>query len=313
MNVPVLVLVAMLGLFAETPVLAAGEPPFTIVENGKTFWRLDDAVVSIEDRTATIRIAPGVYKDCAHQHDGLITYVAAEAGTAIFDGGICDDKATLVLGGRGSIIDGLVFRNMRNDDNNGAGIRLESGPLEVKNTKFQDSQEGILTADDPSSAITVDRSTFSGLGNCDDESGCAHGIYVGMYGSLTVTHSRFDRGTGGHYLKSRATRIMVSDSSFDDTKGTKTNYMIDLPAGAKGSVLRNTFVVGPNKDNHSAIIAVAAESRSHPSIGLVVADNTASLAPGIAWSTTFVADWSHEPLAIGTNALGKGIRPFEIR
>jgi hypothetical protein len=89
--------------------------------------------------------------------------------------------------------------------------------------------------------------------------------------------------------------------------------MIDLPAGSVGTITRNVFVQGPNKENHSAMITVAAEQRENPSRGLSISGNTASLSPGVAWSTVFVADWSHEPLSIGTNQLGKGIRTFETR
>jgi hypothetical protein len=210
-------------------------------------------------------------------------------------------------------VDGIVFRNMRVPDGNGAGIRLERGPLEVKNAMFRDSEEGILTADDPNGSITVDHSTFSGLGRCDRGLSCAHGIYVGHYGSVTVTNSRFERGTGGHYFKSRAARNDVRNSSFDDSKGLTTNYMIDLCAGSIGTISGNILVQGPNKENHSAFITVAAEARENPSRGLSISGNTASLAPGVTWPTVFVADWSHEPLALGANTLAKGITPFQTR
>lgn len=291
--------------------LAAGEPPFLVVEKGKGYWRLDDAVNAIGDRDGTIRIAPGVYHDCAVQEAGRINFVAVQPGTVVFDGGTCEGKAALVLRGRGATVDGISFRNMRVPDENGAGIRLERGALTVTNAMFRDSQQGILAADDPSSTIRVDRSTFSGLGYCGGD--CSHSIYIGRYGALIVTRSRFERGTGGHYVKSRATRIEISDSSFDDVQGRATNYMIDLSAGAIGMIARNVFVQGPNKENHSAMITVAPESRDNPSQGLRVFDNTASLAPSVRWSTVFVADWSHEPLAIGPNRLGKGITAFQTR
>ncbi len=296
------------------PLLAQRRPaPFTIEDSGKGFYRLDDAVKSIGDRDAVIRIAPGTYRDCAVQEAGRIAYRATEAGKAIFDGGTCEGKATLVLRGRDAVVDGLVFQNMRVPDGNGAGIRLEKGPLLVQNAVFRDSEEGILTADDPASAIRIDRTTFSGLGRCDRGLSCAHSIYVNAYGALTVTRSRFERGQGGHYVKSRARRITVSDSSFDDTRGHTSNYMIDLSTGATGAITNNIFVQGADKENHSAFITVAPEGRDAPSAGLVVTGNTASLAPGITWPTAFVADWSHEPLKIGTNQIGKGIKPFEVR
>ncbi len=304
----------LLAATVATPLAAQGRPaPFTVEDSGKGFYRLDDAVKSIGDRDAVIRIASGTYKDCAVQEAGRIAYRAIEPGKAIFDGGTCEGKAALVLRGRDAVVDGLVFQNMRVPDGNGAGIRLEKGPLLVQNATFRDSEEGILTADDPASAIRIDRSSFAGLGRCDRGLSCAHSVYVNAYGSLTVTRSRFERGQGGHYLKSRARRIAVSDSSFDDTRGHTSNYMIDLSTGATGTIANNIFVQGKDKENHSAFITVAPEGRETPSAGLVVTGNKASLAPGITWPTVFVADWSHEPLKIGTNQLGKGITPFEVR
>ena len=235
------------------------------------------------------------------------------AGRAVFSGGICEGKAALVLRGLSARVEGLVFENMRVPDGNGAGIRLEKGNLAVSNAMFRNSEQGILSAPDPTSNVIIDRSTFSGLGRCDRGLSCAHSIYIGDYGSLTVTRSRFERGTGGHYVKSNSGRVEISDSSFDDTQGRTTNYMIDLPSGAIGTITRNVFVQGKDKENYSAFIAVAAEARTHRSAGLVVANNDASIAPGISRNTIFVADWSHEPLRLGTNRLGVGLKAFETR
>jgi hypothetical protein len=309
-----LFVIPALIIFSVTPLAAQqGRQPFVVAESGRGFWRLDDAVKAIGDGEGTIMIAPGTYGDCASQRAGEITYKAVTPGTAIFNGGVCEGKAALVLGGRFARVEGLVFQNMRVPDGNGAGIRQEAGDLEVVNALFRNSEEGILSADSPSGKIVIDRSTFSGLGRCDRGLSCAHSIYVNNYGSVTVTRSRFERGRGGHYFKSRAARNFVSGSSFDDTGGKDTNYMIDLPAGSVGTITGNVFVQGKGKENHSALIAVAAEARDHRSAGLSVTGNKASLAPGVGWSTVFVADWSHEPLRLGTNALGRGIKPFETR
>jgi hypothetical protein len=311
---PMKIRLAALGLIVAAPLGAQqAAAPFTIQETGRGFYRLDDAVKSVGNGDGTIVIAPGRYKDCAVVDAGRVAFRAQQPGTAVFDGGTCEGKAALVLRGRDAAVDGIVFQNMRVPDGNGAGIRLEKGPLTVLNTMFRDSQQGILTADDPRATIRIDRSTFSNLGSCANSAGCAHGLYVGRYGSLVVTRSRFERGAGGHYLKSRAVHIDVRDSSFDDTGGKATNYMIDLSAGATGTITGNTFVQGKDKENHSAFITVAPESRDNPSAGLTIAGNQASLAPGVSWTTVFVADWSHEPLRTGPNQLTKGITPFETR
>ena len=127
---------------------------------------------------------------------------------------MCDGKATLVFeGSSDAMVDGLTFQNLSNPDGNGAGIRLTTGNLTVMNSTFRNSEEGILTGDDANGEIRVDRSTFSGLGSCAKASGCAHGLYVGHYGKLYVTRTRFDKGRGGHYLKARAAWVSITVSA----------------------------------------------------------------------------------------------------
>lgn len=303
-----------MALFLAAPAAAQqGRAPFTVAETGQGFSDLQQAVTAVGDRDATIVIAPGIYRDCASQRGGRITYRAAAPGTAVFDGGACEGKATLVLGGRGSRVEGLVFRNIRVPDGNGAGIRTEAGDLEVVNAMFLDSQEGILGAQDTPQRITIDRSTFAGLGQCDETPDCAHSIYLGNQGRITVTNSRFERGRGGHYVKLRTPNVVITDNSFDDTAGSKTNYMIDLSEGGTGLIARNTFVQGRNKENWSALIAVSAENRNFGATGLKIENNDARLSPGDTRRPAFVANSSHQQLALGTNRLGAGIKPYEAR
>ncbi|MEA3029088.1 MAG: hypothetical protein QOG13_413 [Sphingomonadales bacterium] len=301
---------ALAAILSAGPLHAQSSGPFTVAETGEHFADLQDAVGSIGGGTGTIRIAPGRYGGCAVQEAGRIAFVAETPGTAIFDGGICEDKATLVLRGRSARVEGLVFTHMRVADGNGAGIRIEQGDLVVSQTMFVDGQCGILSASDPGGRISIDHSTFSRLGKHPDGNG-AHSLYIGHYGALSVTNSRFERGTGGHYLKSRSPRIEVLNNSFDDSQGQDTNYMIDLPEGAIGRIAGNIFVQGIGKENYGTLIAVHAEEGDHPSAGLTIEDNVASVAPGFAWSTAFVGDWSGEALVIRNNRLGDRIAPFE--
>ena len=304
----------VLLFFALCSVSASAQTPgqFTLVEANRSFTRLDDAMNAIGKGSGTILVAPGSYRDCAIFGGQSVVLRAATPSTAIFDGGACEGKATLVLRGMNATVDGIVFQNIHVPDGNGAGIRLEWGDLHVIRSTFRNSEEGILTGGYDKGVLTIERSTFSGLGGCPPN-GCAHGIYVGGYAKLIVSRCRFERGTGGHYLKSRAPANEITDSSFDDSNGNNTNYMIDLPAGSVGQIARNEFVQGKAKENHSALIAVAAENRDNPSAGLRIEQNVASLAPGAPTGPAFVADWSHAPLKIAANRLGVGIRPFETR
>ncbi len=307
------VILAILALAALPAGVLLAQPaiaPFTVTETGKGYGRLQDAVDAIGGRQGAIAIAPGHYAQCAAQSAGDISYVAREPGSVVFDGRICEGKAALVLRGRSAKVSGLIFRNMSADDGNGAGIRVERGNLSVVQSWFRDSEQGILSGNDPSGRILVDKSTFTNLGTCAYSGGCAHSIYVGDYGTVRITRSRFERGHGGHYVKSRAARIEIASSSFDDAAGHATNYMIDLPNGATGQISNNWFVQGRDKENHSAFIAIAAEGRRHSSEGLKIIGNNARFAPSVERKSAFVADWSGDRLMISGNRIGPDITPF---
>jgi hypothetical protein len=305
-----LLLMAFLGAVAAS---AQSGAPFQNAETGRSYGNLQQAVDSIGEGEGTIIIAPGSYRQCAIQKAGIVAFRASVPGQTVFDSATCEGKAALVLRGDAASIDGIIFQNMRVPDANGAGVRLEKGDLTVTRAIFRNSEQGILTANDPSGAISIDRSTFSGLGRCDRGLSCAHSIYIGEYGALKVSNSRFERGNGGHYVKSRAARISVTDSAFDDTRGKDTNYMIDLPGGAVGQIARNIFVQGASKENYSAFITVAPEGRVNNSTGLSISANEASIAPGVERETVFLADWSGDRIALGGNRLGRGLKPFERR
>jgi hypothetical protein len=297
---------AALLSFVAAPALAQASGPFTVSETGRSFTSLAEAVAAIGDADGTIMIAPGRYADCAVQTAGRVAFVAQTPGTAVFDGGICEGKATLVLRGRGAHVEGLKFTHQTVGDGNGAGIRLEQSNLTVVRTHFIDAQSGILSGDDMNATITVDHSTFSGLGKHPNGNG-AHSMYIGLYKAVKVSNSRFERGTGGHYLKSRSPRIEVIGSSFDDSHGRDTNYLIDLPNGATGRIANNSFVMGLGKENYTAMITVAPEGVKNSSAGLTIEGNRAWLAPGYKWTTAFVGNWSGDTIVERNNVVADGL------
>jgi len=293
--------------------LAQSAQPYTVVETGRDYARLQDAVNAIGQGRGTIRFASARYADCAVQEAGEIAYVAQVPGQAILEGVACEDKAALVLRGRAARIEGLVFTGIRVPDRNGAGVRLESGDLTISQAWFRDSEQGLLTAPNPQGTIRIDKTTFSRLGRCDGDAACAHSIYTADVGLLTVTRTRFEAGRGGHYLKTHARRVEIDGNSFDDTRGSATNYMIDLSVGSTGRIAGNWMVQGRDKENYSAFIAIAAEGHEHSADGLSIAGNDARFAAGVERSSQFVADWSGDRLALGENKLATGIGRFQRR
>lgn len=286
---------------------------FTVAESGQRFATLQEAVDAIGEGRGTIRIAPGTYRQCAVQTGGVIVYEAPRPGSVTFMARSCEGKAAFVLRGIGAEIRGITFSNMLVPDGNGAGIRLEKGALNVAHARFENSQQGILTADDPTGRIYITRSTFTGLGTCENSAGCAHSIYIGNYGSLTVRESRFERGMGGHYVKARSREVVIENNSFDDANGKATNYMIDLPAGSVGRIADNWFVQGRDKENYSAFIALGAEDLLHTSDGLEVVNNEARFVPGVSRSSAFLADWTASRVVMQGNRVAGGIKQYERR
>jgi hypothetical protein len=291
----------------------SGPAPFTVAENGRAYGSLAEAIRAIGGGRGTVVVAPGTYHECATQQEGDVTIRAATPGSAIFDGVVCEGKAALVLRGRSSTVEGIVFQNLRVPDGNGAGIRLENGNLTVRNSLFRNSEEGILTGEDRGATVQIDKSTFRHLGRCDRDLDCAHGIYIGRVARLTVTRSRFDQGDGGHYLKSRAAQVDIRDNSFDDSGGHLTNYMIDLSNGASGQIVGNDMVQGKDKDNWSAFITVAPEGRENSSAGLVIDGNRAGFVPGLERGSTFVANFTDDAVRIGRNQLAPSMKVSDRR
>jgi hypothetical protein len=291
----------------------AAPGPFTVVESGRSYPSLQEAINAIGNARATIRIAPGTWRQCGVQEAGVIIYEAAAPGTVTLAGRACEGKAALVLRGTGAEIRGLTFSRIKVPDGNGAGIRLEAGSLNVAYARFENSQQGILSGAIPGGRVFITRSTFSGLGTCENAAGCAHSLYIGDIAALTVRESRFERGTGGHYLKARAAEVVIEGNSFDDSGGRATNYMIDLPAGSRGRIADNWFVQGRDKENYSAFIALGAEERLHPSAGLRIENNEARFVPGLSRQSAFLADWTGERVVMQGNRLAEGIRPYAAR
>lgn len=300
-----------LALLATSAATAQGGARFQVEETGRGYGTLQQAIDAIGEGEGTITIAPGTYRECAVQVAGDITYRAAQPGKAIFERKLCEEKAGIVLRGYSASVDGLVFQNYQSSADNAAGLRLEQGALVVTRSIFRDSQQGILTAHDPRATLSVDQVTFSGLGVCTDH--CAHSIYGGHIAKLTVTNSRFEQGTGGHYIKFRGREVDIHDNAFDDSRGQNTNYMIDLPNGATGSIYDNAMVQGMNKENTTTFIAVSAEEKKQTSNGLSIRNNEATMAPGVDRGTNFVTDWSGDNVVVGANRLGQGIKIFERR
>ena len=245
----------------------------------------------------TIMLPPGRYTDCAVISNRSLTLKAMQPGTAQFDGGVCEGKAALVVRGERMTVDGLVFKNMRVADRNGAGIRHERGIVFVRNSIFYNSETAIMTAARPGMQLLIDKSLFVRLGRCDGARQCAHSIYVSNIDKVRVTNSVFLLAAGGHFIKSRARIAEIIGNQLDDTDGV-ASQLIDLPNGTAGNISNNVMIKGEGGYSRRSFIRVAGEKRINDSSDLNVFDNQLiSKVP----LTVFLWNDSQDAIALGNN------------
>ncbi len=166
-------------------------------------------------------------------------------------------------------INGFEFSGAAVADNNGAGIRAQSGDLTLTNCWFHDNQEGILTHADPASDVVIDNCEFGFNG---DGSGFTHGVYANGIKSLTITDSYFHDTSVGHEIKSRAATTTVSNNRIQDQAGS-SSYSIDTPNGGNVSITGNVIEQGPFSEN-PYIIAYGEEGLWYASNSLLIDSNT---------------------------------------
>jgi hypothetical protein len=171
------------------------------------------------------------------------------------DGVSAEGKALFVVRGVDVRILNFSFAGARVRDRNGAGIRLERGArLTVENCRFDDNENGILTANDAAGELHVVDSAFTNNGAGDGQS---HNLYVGAIGKLTVVGSYFARARVGHLLKTRARESIIAYSRLSSEDGT-SSYELEFPAGGHGQVIGCVIQQGPRSEN-STIVSFGTE------------------------------------------------------
>ncbi|MCC6988734.1 MAG: hypothetical protein IT181_07035, partial [Acidobacteria bacterium] len=244
-----------------------------------TIWRVGPTrsltkpsqAVAFAQNGDTVIIDPGDYHgDSAIWTQNDLTLVGTPTQTRLFgDGPIPNAKAIWVTQGARITIEGIDFTATTVPDQNGAGIRAEGAGLTIRNSRFYNNENGILTSANPSSDILIEASEFSGNGRGD---GFTHNIYIGGVKSFTLRSSWIHGAKVGHNVKSRALDNTIEYNRIDDEEAT-TSYSIDLPNAGNALIRGNVIRQGPNGEN-SALISYGAESGANPGRTLNVINNT---------------------------------------
>lgn len=267
--------------------------------------KLPSQAAAIAQPGDTIRIAPGVYTDCAVWRASNLTIEGTGTGATIADKS-CAGKGIFIIGGNDITVRNLTFAHAAVPDHNGAGIRAEGHNLTIENSDFIDNENGILAANTASGTIRILDSEFRGNGKCAPK--CAHGIYVGMIGMLDIEHSRFFGQHEGHHVKSRALRTVLIGNDIADGPAGNSSYLVDVPNGGDLVVQDNTMEKGPHSENIDTAISIGAEGVKNPTHELIVRGN--NFINDVGRPTIFVLNRTATPAMLSGNDLHGVVVPL---
>ncbi len=262
------VFAALISLLSAPTLFAAT----LVVGPNEAITRIADAARMAEDGD-TILIMPGEYRaDVAvwTQRRLTIRGASAERPVLIADGANAEGKAIWVIRDGSFLIENIEFRNARVPDGNGAGIRFERGRLEVRNSRFIDNQNGILTANFPDAELIVRDSEFGDAPR--PNLALPHLLYVGKIGRFELTGSRLYNGYEGHLIKTRARENEIRYNMIYDHEGG-ASYELEFPNGGVARIVGN--VIGQSETTQNPIvISYGAEGQIWSENRLQLAHNT---------------------------------------
>lgn len=269
---------AVAALAASAPVDATPGAEAPIVQGA--IWRVGPTRsmkrISLAARLArdgdTIEIDPGDYiaDVAAWERDRLTIRGTGPGVRLIADGNHAEGKAIWVVRGGRVLIENITFVGATVPDGNGAGVRLESGQLTVRNCLFHGNESGLLTSNDAQATLTIEDSEFAYNGSGD---GLTHGLYVGQIRRLSVRGSWFHHGNVGHLIKSRAVENEIAYNRLADGSGGRSSYELEFPSGGIARVVGNLIEQSADTRN-SVMVIYGAEGMSNPVNALYMAHNT---------------------------------------
>lgn len=188
----------------------------------------------------------------------------------IANGNSAEGKGIWVVKGNNVTIENIEFAGASVSDHNGAGIRFEGANLTIRGCYFHDNENGILTGENPASAILIEYSEFADNGFGD---GYTHNIYVGKVNSLTVQFCYIHGAKSGHNVKSRARINYIFCNRIMDERNGTSSYAIDISNGGVAYLIGNIIQQGALSENYH-VISYGAEALSYPDNKLFAVNNT---------------------------------------
>lgn len=220
----------------------------------------------------TIEVDSGTYTgDVAlWQQDNVTVRAVGGRVRLLAHGAAMEGKGIWVVRAKGMRVEGFDFEGAAVPSRNGAGIRLDTGTLHVKDCGFFRNEMGLLTNNDPNTVLEVEGSEFAYNMRPD---GHNHNLYVGSIARLSVTGSYFHHATIGHLLKSRALENYIFYNRLTDEDGGRASYELEFPNGGLAYVVGNHIQQGPQTENRT-LISFGAEGYTRANNALYLVGNT---------------------------------------
>jgi len=188
----------------------------------------------------------------------------------IAQGASAQGKGIFVTQGERMRIEGFDFLGCRVPDENGAGIRLEKGSLFLKNCRFRDNENGVLTSNDATARLEAEDCEFGPIVRHEGQN---HNIYVGAIAYFRAQGCYSHHGQAGHLMKSRAAVNHIFYNRLTDELGGHASYELEFPNGGLAVVIGNVIQQSASTENPH-IISYGAEGYRWPRDGLFLANNT---------------------------------------
>ena len=168
-------------------------------------------------------------------------------GHVVLDGVAAEGKGAIINKGDFNRYYNIECHSISVQDRNGACIRHEGSNLILDHIYFHDSQQGILTGNNPG-VIEITDSRFENLG----QNGRAHAIYTNG-GELYIRNSLVIASKDeGHEIKSRSSITSIINSTIASLS-SKDSRLIDVPAGGVFILKNSTLQQGYNSSNQDSI------------------------------------------------------------
>lgn len=256
----------------------------------------------------TIEVDAGEYEGdvAVWTQDGLVLKAVDGRARLVANGQAAENKSIWVVRAERVMVQGFDFSGARVPDGNGAGIRLESGSLEVRDCRFTGNENGILTGNNPRIRLDIDSSEFGFNGAGD---GFSHNLYAGAIASLSVIGSYFHHARTGHLLKSRAAVNRLRYNRLTDESDGQASYELDLPNGGLAFVIGNIIQQSPSTEN-STLIAYGEEGFRWPRNELYLVNNT--LVDRLPSSGAFLRVAQGQVRVVAANNLLVGAGRFDV-